>query len=124
MRIKPVNPIIAGVLLVFFSSCKSDRTPSQNDYPEFNPLETTQIIHELDDYIEDVEFLPLITPDSLLLYGVKKLLVTDDDNKDIVAMISGKIVKFDGDGNMLFIIGRRGRGPGDPEPPAREGRFR
>lgn len=114
MDIRTVYLIVVGISGVIFSSCKSANTPPlQNDYPEFNPLETTQIVNEFDDYIEDVEFLPLITPDSIPIYGVKKLLITDNDKKEIVALIGDKVVKFDSDGNMLFDIGRKGRGPGE-----------
>jgi hypothetical protein len=99
--------------LLFSGGCKSGTTPTQSGYPEFNPLETTQVVDEFDDYIQEVEFVPLITPDSLPVYGVKKLLITDDRRKDIVAVIGREVFKFDRDGNLLFRIGRLGRGPGE-----------
>ncbi len=113
MTLRSACPIIAVILSIFFIGCKPKALLLQGDYPEFNPLETTRIVDEFDDYIQEVEFLPLITPDSLPVYGVKKLLITDDNRKDIVAMIGGRVFKFDRNGNLLFEVGRRGRGPGE-----------
>jgi hypothetical protein len=109
MRIK-----LLVLLLIFFCSCDRKTT----DDGRFSVIridllsEPKATINKLSDFAEDIRYIPLRTTRESLISQVQKV-VNRGERLYIFDNFLKQILCFDIDGNFLFKLDKRGRGPGE-----------
>lgn len=110
MKIVKIFMVLCG-LLFLVQACKTKTYDVVGEYVNINPLEATKAVDDLSSYIESVEIIELVTPDSIFIPDITKLLFTK--TQDMIVLCNRGIYKFDKKGNYLFSFGALGRGPGE-----------
>ena len=94
--------------LVIFSGCNSNQF-STSDYSELRPLKITAEKTDLENYISDIEIVPIIG-DSIIFSSISKLLASVSR---FYYLSGGVVFSSLQDGTSLMKIGQVGRGPGE-----------
>lgn len=106
----------AALIVICCSSCKSSNDDN-GSYIDMASFIGEEVSNDIDEIGMTMQFIPLETNDSLLLYGNSIIKYMDADN---IIIESGRtLYRFDGNGRFLNKIGRRGQGPGEYISPGR-----
>lgn len=103
-------------VMILFCSCgrkSTNDTSSRNSITEIDLLsESESTVKVLSDFVENIEYIPLMTTESSLIgpYTMKMLNI---DNRIYIqnSGLEGEILCFDINGKFLFKISNKGRGP-------------
>lgn len=104
-----------ALIVLCFCSCNSSNDNGR--YIDMTSFIGEEVSNDIDDIGMTMQFIPLETNDSLLLYGNSIIKYMDADH--IIIESGRSLYMFDGDGRFLNRIGRRGQGPGEYISPGR-----
>lgn len=113
------NYLFINLLLL---GCESDHDQNKYKFENGDSIQSPMIIDiardfnnerefRLSEIAYEIEYIKLeSTPESLIGYGVKQMIVTDDH---IYILNLNRLLQFDRTGKFIKQIGREGRGPGE-----------
>lgn len=107
-----MNKLIVIFLLLFeFSSCKnrsSDLVKEDFLGTTFYPLSETILTDDINNYVEDIQFIPMGNDENSFFADIMKMLVDKEGNMYILDT-RGNIKLFDEDGMYISKISNKGR---------------
>lgn len=101
--------VFIAAALLLGGGCGRDVGPAE--LPKINPLRLTQRVSDFGGRIAHIEPIPLVTPDSVVVTGITKILT--DQKGGFVVLDKAHVYAFDRRGNLSMRYGNMGRGPGE-----------
>lgn len=112
MRVKIV---FVGMLLACLgvcASCRQKQASVEEADGSMWQIDLSKAKASLRDMVEKIDFVPLEMTDRSVLFGADKM-VLKNGLMYVGDFRSGKVVAFDGDGKVEFVVDRKGSGPGE-----------
>lgn len=99
-------------IIIFIVSCSNNIKTENVNCPKINPLETTQQINDITNYIDTVEVISTCNNNIYLnVESSKKIMILD--NSDLILFLENKILRIDSSGQLIQSYGNFGRGNGE-----------
>lgn len=104
-----MKELVCALLILLASSCVKTKGTVESDGMVWNyDVENADTL--LRHYIDSITFLPLESSEETMLYGIDKF-VAKNGLYYLADFRSGKIVTYDTEGNLKFVLANRGNGP-------------
>jgi hypothetical protein len=101
---------IVAVIFLLLTGCGTKSKDSM-DIPMVDLFAESNLVESINDYIDGIEVISLSSQDSLILFNVTKMLMTD--TKEMILLSGAGIYKYDSKGRLSTQFGRIGRGHGE-----------
>lgn len=114
-RITLLNFLVGVAMLCVFGACQNDPPPPKSDLLKIQLSPTSKGKTLFSDLVEAYEFVPLETTEASTVGRAQKLRISGD-RVFFFDMLSGnKLVVFSREGQFLYAIDTKGKGPGEYE---------